>query len=257
MKRVIFGFFCINPLLLSAQWEVNNLINTPVCIEFGKQNDVRILGDGEHGAFLAWKDARNGNDNPDIYVQHVDSSGMMLWENNGKPICTDTTDQSTPNLCTDGNGGFILTWSDRRNGGERDVYAQRVSHDGVVLWTNNGVNVAGKPIREHNEKIASDDNGGAFIIWEQYDSIAQIWDIALQRIDANGNLLWNPQGINVTNVVSNKLNPKIQKDKSGGLFVVWQDMRNGLDYDVYAQRFDSQGQRLWGGSGRPVVEMLD
>jgi hypothetical protein len=257
MKRVIFGFFCINPLLLSAQWEANNLINTPVCIEFGKQNDVRILGDGEHGAFLAWKDARNGNDNPDIYVQHVDSSGMMLWENNGKPICTDTTDQSTPNLCTDGNGGFILTWSDRRNGGERDVYAQRVSHDGVVLWTNNGVNVAGKPIREHNEKIASDDNGGAFIIWEQYDSIAQIWDIALQRIDANGNLLWNPQGINVTNVVSNKLNPKIQKDKSGGLFVVWQDMRNGLDYDVYAQRFDSQGQRLWGGSGRPVVEMLD
>jgi hypothetical protein len=255
MKKCILGLVFQLPFLLFAQWEVNNLINTPVCVEFGKQNDVRILGDDEHGAFLAWKDARNGNSNPDIYVQHVDSLGVMLWENNGKPICTDTSDQSTPNLCTDGNGGFIITWSDRRNGGERDVYAQRVSHDGIVLWTNDGVNVAGKPIREHNEKIASDDNGGAFIVWEQYDSVAQVWDIALQRLDANGNLLWNQDGLTVTNVLSNKLNPKVQKDKNGGLFVVWQDLRNGLDYDIYAQRFNAQGNRLWGSAGRVIVQM--
>ncbi|MEN9334013.1 MAG: hypothetical protein RLY35_1193 [Bacteroidota bacterium] len=254
---VLFLFLIVSSLISDAQWEVNNLINTPVCVEFGKQNDVRILGDDHHGAFLAWKDARNGNNNPDIYVQHVDSLGVMLWETDGKPICIDTSDQSTPNLCTDGNGGFILAWSDRRNGGERDVYVQRISADGNILWTNNGVQVAGKPIREHNEKIASDDNGGAFVVWEQFDSILQVWDIALQRIDANGNLLWNSDGITVTNVTSNKLNPKIQKDKQGGLYVVWQDQRNGLDYDIYVQRLNGQGDRLWGDEGLPVAVAIE
>ncbi len=64
---VLFLFLIVSSLVSEAQWEVNNLINTPVCVEFGKQNDVRILGDDKHGAFLAWKDARNGNNNPDIY----------------------------------------------------------------------------------------------------------------------------------------------------------------------------------------------
>jgi hypothetical protein len=78
MKKCILGLVFQLPFLLFAQWEVNNLINTPVCVEFGKQNDVRILGDDEHGAFLAWKDARNGNSNPDIYVQHVDLWGQCF-----------------------------------------------------------------------------------------------------------------------------------------------------------------------------------
>lgn len=61
------------------------------------------------------------------------------------------------------NGGVIAAWSDRRNDGERDIYAQRVSANGEVQWTTNGVPIASKSIREHNEKIASDDNGGAYI----------------------------------------------------------------------------------------------
>lgn len=253
-KRVIAAF--VSSLIFSlghAQWETNTLINTPVCIEFGKQNDVRLLGDDHHGAFLAWKDARYGNNNPDIYVQHLDSLGVAQWGLNGMVICNDTADQSTPNFCTDGAGGFILAWSDLRSGTERDVYTQRVSSTGEILWSYNGNPVANKPNREHNEKITSDDDGGAFIAWEQWDDVLQQWNIALQHINAQGQRLWDVTGIVVSDFSANRLNPKLQKDKQGGVYVVWQEMHNGLDYDIYAQRFNAQGERMWTNNGWPIA----
>lgn len=258
-KRIAFlcCAICFSSILASAQWVENTLINTPVCTEFGKQNDVRLLGDDHHGAFLAWKDARYGNNNPDIYVQHLDSLGIPQWGNNGMVICDDTTDQSTPNLCTDGEGGFILTWSDIRSGLERDVYAQRINSEGQVLWQSNGVPVADKPIREHNEKITSDDNGGAYIVWEQLDETTQLWNIALQHINSQGIRLWSIDGLVVSEFTANRLNPKLQKDKQGGVYIVWQEMHNGLDYDIYAQRINANGEKLWGNSGLPIAESMN
>ena len=109
-----------------SQFTDDVYLNTPICTEFGKQNDPRIIGDGHGGAFIAWKDSRNGTTNPDIYLQHIDSLGYALWSNSGIVICDDLADQSTPNLCSDMNGGVIIVWSDLRNGIERDIYAQRV-----------------------------------------------------------------------------------------------------------------------------------
>ena len=163
MRLIFFIVFCFQNLLLSAQWVGNTYINTPICTQFGKQNDVRLDGNGQHGAFLVWKDERVNNNNPDIYIQQLDANGYALWNPDGVVLCDDTSDQSTSNLCTDLNGGVIVAWSDRRNNGERDIYAQRVNANGQVLWAMNGVPIASKPIREHNEKIASDDNGGAYI----------------------------------------------------------------------------------------------
>jgi hypothetical protein len=247
--------------LASAQWVENTLINTPICTQFGKQNDVRLDGNGQHGAFLAWKDARINNNNPDIYIQQLDANGYPLWNSDGVVLCDDTSDQSTPNLCTDMNGGVIVAWSDRRNGGERDIYAQRVNANGQTVWINNGVPVASKTIREHNEKIASDDNGGAFIFWEQYDSLLGYWDIWGQHIDANGQRLWDLNGIPAvvlgnTMIAGDKLNVKLQKDGQGGVYVVWQDFRNFLDHDIYAQHFNASGNRLWSQSGVAVCSAM-
>lgn len=237
-----------------GQFSSDVYLNTPICVEFGKQNDPRILGDGHGGAFIAWKDARNGTANPDIYLQHIDSLGYPLWTSSGLTICNDLADQSTPNLCSDLQGGVIIAWSDLRSGLERDVYAQRVSASGEILWTSNGVAVANNSYREHNEKICSDGTGGAYIVWEQFDDALGYWNISTQHIDSNGNRLWDTNGIPVSNVVANRLNPKIQKGKFGGVYLTWQDFRNGLDYDIYAQRIAGNGVLLWNAQGLAVAE---
>ncbi len=254
--KIFFVLFLFGTISFSSFSQFNNdtYLNTPICLEFGKQNDARILGDGHGGAFIAWKDARNGTANPDIYMQHIDSLGYPTWAPSGIAICNDLTDQSTPNLCSDMQGGVIIAWSDLRNGLERDVYAQRVSSSGDILWPMNGVPVANKIQREHNEKICSDGNGGAYVVWEQFDDALGYWDISLQQLDASGNRVWDTNGVSVALSSSTKLNPKIQKGKFGGVYLTWQDFRNGFDYDIFAQRFNGEGLKMWSELGLAISE---
>ena len=256
MKKHLLSIFLASFATANIIGQFTNdvYLNTPICVEFGKQNDPRILGDGHGGAFIAWKDSRNGTTNPDIYLQHIDSLGFPLWASSGLAICNDLADQSTPNLCSDLQGGVIIAWSDLRSGLERDVFAQRVSADGQILWNTNGVAVANNIYREHNEKICSDGIGGAYVVWEQFDDGLGVWNIATQHIDSNGNRLWDPNGIPVSNVVANRINPKIQKGKFGGVYLTWQDFRNGLDYDICAQRIAGNGSLLWNAQGLVVSE---
>ena len=206
-----------------------------------------MLDDGYGGAFITWKDYRNGL--PDIYVQRFDSAGYPKWMGNGVVICNDAADQSTPAIVSDMRGGAIIAWSDWRSGVERDIYAQRIDSSGTVKWTINGANVSNLSPREHSEKIVSDGKGGVIIVFEKQSGL---WDIWAQRLDSSGNKMWGPGGIAVSTASGNKRNHKVQKDKSGGAIITWQDLRNGSHYDIYAQRLDAAGNRLWGGNGIAV-----
>jgi len=253
MKNFTIIIAFIVSIQVQAQFVSDTYLNTPLCTTLGKQNDARILGDGNGGAYIAWKDARNGTANPDIYMQHINAVGVAQWEWNGRVICDDLMDQSTPNLCTDGKGGVIVSWSDMRSGVARDVFAQRLRSDGTQVWAYNGVPVANKPIREHNEKITTDNNGGAYVVWEQYDETSGLWDVWAQHLDSLGNRLWDQNGLPVSGVYSNKRNPKIQQCKTDGFYVVWQDLENLLDYEIIAQRMSSAGEQMWGIFGAAVA----
>lgn len=226
-----------------AQWNPNSQLNTPVTTATNWQIDLRMVEDGNKGTFIVWKDYRNGT--PDIYAQHVDSSGVALWDINGAPVCTQAADQSTPSVLPDGQGGIIVSWSDWRSGIERDIFAQRLNQFGQPLWQADGVVVVNKVNREHNERMVSDGNGGAIVVFEQKNSGTYLWEIWAQRIDALGNALWINGGVPVTGFLSEHLNERIQSDGQGGVFVTFQDFRNGFDFDVYVQHLDGNGNRLW------------
>ncbi|MES2286172.1 MAG: T9SS type A sorting domain-containing protein [Bacteroidota bacterium] len=230
-----------------SQWSSNTAVNTPVCVELGRQIDLRMADDNKGGVFITWKDYRSGGGVglPDIYIQYLNQAGYPQWTTNGVALCTDAADQSTPSIVSDMAGGVIVAWSDWRTGIERDLFAQRIDSAGVIQWTINGVGVANKPEREHNEKIVSDDAGGAIIVWEQQGGNGN-WDLWAQRIDHSGVPVWPVGGLPLCTVDANRLNPKVQKDGKGGAIITWQDYRNLTDYNVYAQRINATGSLLWG-----------
>jgi hypothetical protein len=200
--------------------------------------------DGQGGTFIVWKDYRYGT--PDIYAQHIDANGYPLWQADGAPVCTQNADQSTPALITDGTGGIIVSWSDWRSGIERDIYAQRLDANGNPMWTYDGTVVTNKVNREHNERLVSDGQGGVIVVFEQKNMSTYYWEIWAQRLNANGQIMWAPGGIPVTQVLSEHLNERIQSDGQGGVYVALQDFRNGFDYDVYVQHLGPNGEYLWG-----------
>ena len=61
----------------------------------------------------------------DIYAQRVNAAGSPQWTADGVALCTAANDQRDPTIVSDGAGGAIVTWDDRRNGGY-DIYAQHV-----------------------------------------------------------------------------------------------------------------------------------
>jgi hypothetical protein len=236
------------PQQLYAQWNTNTSINTPICTAVGSQVDSRSIEDGMGGAFIAWKDSRTGV--PDIYIQRIDANGIIKWQLNGLPLCTNVADQSTPSITTDMQGGVIVSWSDWRSNVERDLYAQRIDSNGNIKWPLDGAIVTNKPAREHNEKIISDGAGGAIIVWEQQSGSG--WDIWAQHLNSSGLPMWQNGGIPVCLVAANKLNPKIQSDNKGGVIITWQDERSVGNFDIFAQRINSTGTLLWGLSGKQV-----
>jgi hypothetical protein len=215
--------------------------------------DPRLASDGNGGAIITWEDYRNGL-NYDIYAQRIDSNGNALWTANGVAICTAAHNQFYPAIIGDGNGGAIIAWQDHRSGNNTDpsahydIYAQKINSDGNVQWTGGGVAIATSSADKKSPHPVTDGSGGAIIVWQDYRNGTD-YDIYAQRVDTNGNVKWTTNGVAIVTAAHDQSYQRLVKDGSGGAIITWQDLRNGTNYNVYAQRVDSNGNMLWAANG--------
>ncbi len=219
----------------------------PICLASGDQLRPRIITDGAHGAIIVWFDKRSGTEY-DIYAQRIDFDGGTIWTEGGVGVCTAPGGQERPTLVTDGGGGAIITWFDFRNGAS-DIFAQRLDFSGNALWTVDGVPVCSKPEDQDWPYAFPSGGGGAFISWYDYRSGSR--EVYMQRIDPNGEALWQHDGIPISAATDYQAWPQMITDGEDGVVVCWVDSRNG-NKDIYAQRVDPDGNTLWAGGGVPV-----
>lgn len=251
IKLYAFLFATSLSLCAFAQWNQDPAINNLICSQSYDQQDVRIVSDTKGGAIMSWLDFRNDQNEvaADIFAQRINSNGTNVWINNGVSVCTNNADQNAPVLTEDGVGGTIIAWVDWRNG-NRDIFAQRIDSSGNVLWTTDGVGVAVKNFQQQGPRIISDGAQGAIIVWE--DSVNGNWDIFAQRINNNGVTQWTAGGVAVCTASQSQVNPKIVADATGATYIVWQDRRNGNDYDIYCQKLNASGAVQWTNNGVAV-----
>ena len=96
-----------------ANGDSNNGI--AICNANGDQHVPQICSDGMGGVFIAWIDLRNETSYYDIYAQRIDSNGNVQWISNGIAVCSVNGSQYDPEICSDGEGGAIITWIDGRS----------------------------------------------------------------------------------------------------------------------------------------------
>jgi len=223
-------------------WSANGVA---VCTAPDNQARPTIASDGARGAIITWIDHRNGND--DIFAQRIDSTGTCQWAANGVPVCTAAFDQQYPQIVSDGVGGGIITWMDRRSG-NFDIYAQRVSSTGVDEWTADGIAVCTAAQDQTIPLIVRDGAGGAIITWGDDRAGSHIF---AQRIDAGGNVKWAHDGAALCTAPGGQFDPTIASDDSGGAVLSWDDTRDGT-FHIYAQRVSSLGMPLWTSGGAAI-----
>ena len=208
-----------------------------VCNEAAFQDEPVILNDGYGNYIIAWYDMRHTNG--DIYIQKVDTVGNFHFMTNGIPVCTDSSEQNRPALISDGVGGFIIAWTDLSDDGG-NIYAQRFDSNGNALWTSNGVAICTAADIQDNSQIAPDNQGGAIISWMDYRN-EWLGDIYSQRIDSDGNLIWNTNGVAICTATGEQSDQQMISNGSGGSILVWYDTRNGVDENIYAQNVNYLG----------------
>lgn len=222
-----------------------------VAVAINDQFYPRVISDGQGGAIISWTDGRLGPDDLDIYMQRISASGTPLWPLNGLPI-TGNIDgsQITSHIVTDNMGGAIVVWEDgRKLNDDTDIYAQKVSFDGVLSW-----GLGGKPVASTQEvqilpTLIADGTGGAFIAWMDFYRGGTWWNVYAQHLDSLGEPQWKVDGIAVSTADETQSDPKLVSDGAGGMIAVWFDGRFRSHYNVFAQQVDRLGL-LGGGEFR-------
>ncbi|HKW15847.1 MAG TPA: FlgD immunoglobulin-like domain containing protein, partial [Candidatus Krumholzibacteria bacterium] len=157
--------------------------DTAVCTDASHQDYPSIATDGAHGAVIAWEDGRVSGS--EIYAQRINATGVVQWTLNGVAVCAASGAQDRTGTASDGAGGAIIVWQDRRSG-DYDLYAQRINAAGVTQWTANGIVVTTASGEQRFPVAVSDGSGGAFLAWQ--DARNADLDIYAQRLNGSGSM---------------------------------------------------------------------
>jgi hypothetical protein len=118
-----FNLFASNGLMLS-----NNALT---------QLNPNIVGVGNNEAVVTWQDSSSGN--WDIYAQKMNLQTATAWGNAGVLISNALSNQTSPKNCSNGNGGSIFAFQDRRNI-YFDIYASQIKRNGTFTNIVNNAN---------------------------------------------------------------------------------------------------------------------
>lgn len=192
-----------------------------------------------------------------IVVSLAHDAAAFWGGRGGAAICTAPQAQHQLAGIPDGTGGAIFAWTDRRDEVESQIYAQRFDASGSAQWGTNGIMIASFASNQDSPTIATDDAGGAIIVWSD-TRILSGRQIFAQKINPMGNAVWSPQGVRVCpgSAQTQRL-PRVIPDGAGGAFTAWEDYRYGATPVAWTQRLDANGTILWGTGGKQPTPSAD
>ncbi|MFN3872819.1 MAG: T9SS type A sorting domain-containing protein [Ignavibacterium sp.] len=255
--RIIYTIILLVLLAISfskAQWKTTVEENNIISAAPNTQNYPSVALDKTGGFFVAWTDARNSSTGNDIYIQRFDSLGNTYFADNGIPVCVADGNQQYPWAVGTTDSCIIVFWYDDRPNytNSTDLYAQKLDREGNPLWEVNGV-----PVSQYNDptpgalseiSIVPDDNGGAYISWTR--SYYGYGQLRAQRIDTNGNIMWDSTGAILTDGAVDTRSPRIVRNQMG-ISVVYRFTSGG--YAIYYQIVDSTGSLKFPAPGKLVT----
>lgn len=176
------------------------------------------------------------------------------WRPQGAAFDSAATGQNSLRAVSDGRAGFIAAWIDTLTGTPA-IRCQRVDSTGAVRWTAGGVLVRANARGFSGLTMAADGRNGALLAWVDSAAAGQA-KIRVQRVRADSVVQWGAGGLVADTTIADTLqgSPAIDSDGLGGAIVAWVDRRtvpgDAVDNDeVYVQRVDSTGVRLWTDGG--------
>jgi hypothetical protein len=152
--------------------------------------NVRVVGDEPLGIIVVWEGIGDGLE---LRLMRNNPLSSYLWPQEGISICSGLGQSPRFNVISDGKGGVMVAWID----GDRGLYAQRLDSVGEKLWGDEGVLIT-QGACELSVWVVGDSYDGFVAGWTSGFNTYHPDDSYIQKIDANGNLLWGEDGIELS-----------------------------------------------------------
>jgi hypothetical protein len=187
---------------------------------------------GGYNYLVVWQEMRGGS--WDIYGARVNRNAIVL-DPDGIAISTAYNSQTLPSVAFDGTNYFVV-WEDYRNY-NADIYGTWVSTLGNVT------NPEGYPISteiySQNSPAAAFNGTKYLVVWEDYRSGSE-FDIYGVRLDPWG--IIDTAATAISTAANDQRNPSVFSNiANSSYFAVWEDKRNGSDFDIYGARISDSG----------------
>jgi hypothetical protein len=199
-----------------------------ICTYQGFQGDPSASSDADR-FMVVWEDSR-GTDY-DIYGARIEQSGTVI-DPNGFQISTAADFQANPHVWF-GSSQYLVTWDDTRDF-DHHIYGARVTPAGAVLDPS-GILICGAGYSQ--TPAAAFDGTNFLVAW--HDIRGSDADIYGARVDTAGTVL-DPGGFPICTAQSGQAHPSVAYD-GHDYHVLWFDLRNGTDSDVYEAHVSTAG----------------
>lgn len=220
----------------------------------GNQGKVRMAALSGGDFVFTWQDQRN--DDPDIYAQKISLAGQLMWPDPfivyGDSGTPGFSPQLNPRIVATSDNGVIIIWEDHRLDNQNpDLFAQKISSAGTLLWGADGVALCVAEFAQISPRMDSDGNGGCYVVWDDMrNGNSPNDDIYAQHLSSTGTSLWEPGGKEVS-TAPNQQNSGLVKVAGGNVFINWMDIRNG-SVGIYYQVYSAAGTAQLAANGQVV-----
>jgi hypothetical protein len=195
--------------------------------------------DDAGNSLTAWTDGRNGYN---IYAQAFDAGGNPVGGNfrvNDNPA---EAFHWCPAAARDSAGDAVIVFMDNRQGGY-DIYGQRYDAASQPKDTNFRINDDAPGSWHQYPQVAMSRYGRFVAAWMEERDNGSVY---CQVYDSAGNAVGPNIRCNDNSGSAYMGYPGVGCDAAGNFVVAWEDGRNPNETDIYAQRFDLNGNRLGG-----------
>ncbi len=165
----------------------------------------------------------------------VDKAGFLVNDDNSSAV------QISPRVAVQPGGTFVVTWVDRRNGGN-DIYYQKFTKQGAPLEANLLLNDDSADAEQFEAAVSSEATGRYCVVWRDYRNGAYPFkpDVYQTFLDSLGFQVGANRNLTAAPPDSVLEAPDVSLRPDGSGVVVWSDYRN-RNWDIYGQLFASSG----------------
>ena len=223
-------------------WEEGGVMVRESAVFPEYQRFPEMISDGAGGVYVSLRaDSAGLNNNPKLYLQRINSSGILLWGDSGV-LLTDQLESSGHAYLVNNNiGGIYVCWSSPVPTGEWNIYGQQFSLEGDKLWGQDGIPISTDTTYKSGPTPILDGLRNVIVIWyDRRNGPKPESDIYGQRLSPEGVRLWDSTDVAIS------IRPDYQTDKhvfqeNGNIFVIWYEIGAGSGFGIFAQLINRNG----------------